>query len=230
MGKINFEIDENGCFVVDSQKPDKTGYVKVSINGKREGVHRHIYRECFGNLQDNETVRHSCGNYKCVNPEHLFKGEGGEAFTKLNKSRAKKIEFKVDNNDCFIITSHVGNETGHTKFVKNGKRVHIHRHIYEECFGEIPKGMVIRHTCDNGRCINPEHLIIGTQRDNIQDMMDRDRNAFYKNSKLNIEKVKEIKMRLKNGEKPKDIFADYGVSKQTIEYIQKGKTWKHVEV
>ena len=40
-------------------------------------------------------------------------------------------------------------------------------------FGEIPKGMVIRHKCDNPNCCNIEHLEIGTQKDNIEDMIKR---------------------------------------------------------
>lgn len=230
--KIEFEINENECFEVISHSKHNGGYTKILIDGKRQYTHRFIYEQCFGELEEGETVRQVCGNPSCINPEHLMVGTGGEAFTEHNKNKAKKLEFEIDENGCFNVTSHVADDKdrGHTKFQINGNRVHIHRHIYEECFGEIEDGLVVRHTCDNGKCVNPEHLMLGTQRDNIQDMIDRDRNSFYKNTKLDIEKVREIKVRLKNGEHPKDICLDYGVSKQTISLIKKGKSWKNVTV
>jgi hypothetical protein len=152
--------------------------------------------------------------------------------------KQRKIEFEITENGCFECTSHSKSHAGgYPRILKSGKRDYIHRHIYEECFGEIEKGQVVRHTCDNPMCINPEHLIIGTQRDNIQDMMDRDRNSFYAfrgdengNSKLNEEKVKVIKQRLLDGDNPMQIALDNNVSYQTIYAISKGKAWKHVTI
>lgn len=62
----------------------------------------------------------------------------------------------------------------------NGKRHRWHRMIYCMKVGytiESIKGLVVRHTCDNARCINPEHLIIGTHADNMRDAVERNRNA-----------------------------------------------------
>jgi HNH endonuclease len=44
------------------------------------------------------------------------------------------------------------------------------RFVYEECFGEVPEGLLVRHKCDNAYCINPEHLEIGTHQDNMNDL------------------------------------------------------------
>ena len=51
----------------------------------------------------------------------------------------------------------------------------VHRLMFERYFGSIPDGMVIRHKCDNPPCSNPDHLELGTQNDNVQDMKDRGR-------------------------------------------------------
>lgn len=48
-----------------------------------------------------------------------------------------------------------------------------HIAIYEYCFGKIPKGKIVRHKCDNTRCVRPSHLIIGTKKDNRRDFMER---------------------------------------------------------
>lgn len=50
-----------------------------------------------------------------------------------------------------------------------------HRVSYLLFKGEIPAGAVVRHTCDNSYCVNPDHLALGTQQDNQQDILDRDR-------------------------------------------------------
>lgn len=51
----------------------------------------------------------------------------------------------------------------------------VHRLMFERYYGPIPDGMVIRHKCDNPPCSNPDHLELGTQNDNVQDMKDRGR-------------------------------------------------------
>jgi hypothetical protein len=60
-------------------------------------------------------------------------------------------------------------------FKVNGKQVKAHRWIYEQMRGPIQEGMVVCHSCDNAKCVNPNHLWIGTQNDNIQDCINKGR-------------------------------------------------------
>jgi hypothetical protein len=64
---------------------------------------------------------------------------------------------------------------GYGTFTAGGYAIKAHRAAYALSNGEIPSGMVVRHSCHNPSCCNPDHLSIGTQRDNIQDMLDAGR-------------------------------------------------------
>ena len=71
--------------------------------------------------------------------------------------------------------------TGYGRMFYNGKRETAHRVIWEMSFGPIPPGLCVCHSCDVKLCIEPEHLFLGTNRENILDMWNKSRG--YKESK-----------------------------------------------
>lgn len=93
----------------------------------------------------------------------------------INKSRHKKIQYEINDNGCWICTSHCKDKDGYAKIFVHQKHKRLHRYIYELNYGEIPDNMVIRHKCDNPSCINPEHLEVGTYYDNTMDRVNRGR-------------------------------------------------------
>jgi hypothetical protein len=120
------------------------------------------------------------------------------------------------------------NNCGYGISWKNGKTISAHRKTYEESFGEIPKGLVVRHTCDNKSCVNPKHLILGTYADNSKDMTSRNRQA--KGSKVGTSKLTEeivIMIRSLSGSS-RQIANLLGCSATTIKDIKNNKYWKHV--
>ena len=66
------------------------------------------------------------------------------------------------------------------KVVFRGKLTRVHRASYEWHIGEIPKGKFVLHKCDNKQCINPGHLFIGSQADNMKDMNTKGRGNYNK--------------------------------------------------
>jgi hypothetical protein len=114
--------------------------------------------------------------------------------------------------------------------VGNKKRVEAHRVAYELTYGPIPDGKVVRHKCDNPRCCRPDHLLLGTYRDNAQDAIERGQmpsGERHGNAYLTAEKVNQIRNRVASGEKQIELADSFGVSKMTINDIIRGRTWRH---
>jgi hypothetical protein len=72
--------------------------------------------------------------------------------------------------------------SGYGEIVVDGRKIPAHRAAWMAHRGEIPDGLVVMHACDNRRCINPEHLSLGTRRDNSVDMAKKGRSAFQRRS------------------------------------------------
>lgn len=64
---------------------------------------------------------------------------------------------------------------GRARVRVNGKTHNAARVAYELCFGPIPAGQQVLHRCDDPACVRPSHLFLGTQRDNMEDMIRKGR-------------------------------------------------------
>lgn len=135
------------------------------------------------------------------------------------------------------------NKFGYGKFSVGSKYIFAHRYSYEYYIGAITDDMCVCHTCDNPSCVNPAHLWLGTNTDNRQDMVNKNRQPYKKGvapkidnkgskhvfAKLNENKVRDIKVRLSQGVKGTVLAREYNVVYQTIYEIKNGKNWKHVQ-
>lgn len=135
-----------------------------------------------------------------------------------------------------------GDNHGYTmsprKGMPNGKQIGLHRWVYCEANGLHPdeiKGKVIRHTCDNPRCINPNHLIIGSHQDNSDDMKERGRSskgAAHPVSKLTPESVSQIRGAYVKGSREAGCSAlakQFGISRKQVHNIVTMKQWKPIK-
>jgi HNH endonuclease/Homeodomain-like domain len=144
-----------------------------------------------------------------------------------------KVDFVVEENGCFVCTSHKRDKHGYPHMYWNNKHYLVHRFVYEKCFGEIPKGLVVRHKCDNPPCINPEHLELGTFEDNMNDRIIRGRTTKGEKcalSKLKEREVIEIKKMLLDGKSLGEISQKFNISKSTVCDIRAGRSWRHVDI
>lgn len=117
-----------------------------------------------------------------------------------------------------------------------GRNCKTHRYSYEYFVGPIPAGMIVRHKCDNTICCNPDHLEIGTHRDNSQDCIKRGR--FRQNppkrgeenhrAVLTVQKVKEIVNLKSIGWSHRRIGEYIGIKRTTVAAVWEGRTWGHI--
>ena len=116
----------------------------------------------------------------------------------------------------------------------NGGKQLAHRLAFLFTFGTIPDGMFVLHKCDNPSCVNPKHLWLGTQQDNIEDAVRKGRiskasrncGELCANSKLREEDIMMIRARYFLGEKQVDLAMEYEVDRSTISYAVTGRNWK----
>ncbi len=114
----------------------------------------------------------------------------------------------------------------------DGSRKHwlAHRLFYKLKYGDFDTNLKVCHTCDNRACVNPDHLFLGTQQDNVTDMMNKNRHARLKydknpNSKLKPSDIARIRVALELGARQVDIAQIYGVNQTLISAIKRGVIW-----
>jgi len=114
----------------------------------------------------------------------------------------------------------------------HNKTFRVHRIMYEYIYGDIPADRpLILHRCDNRKCCNPMHLYAGTNRNNMDDMVSRNRSSrsIGENngrSRLTDKKVIEIR----ESDEPQAVLAKrFNVNQGTIWHIKARKTWKHID-
>lgn len=138
------------------------------------------------------------------------------------------------------------NVRGYGAFSIKGKTVQAHRFSWQLVNGAIPGDLWVLHKCDNRLCLNPDHLFLGTNSDNIRDAIAKgrvviptprkfhsDKTAFKRGEEVNLAKltrvkVIEIRKLYRNGMNMDMIAKSFNVSISTICRVINFKTWAHV--
>lgn len=121
---------------------------------------------------------------------------------------------------------------GYGHIIYRGKSRFAHRASYELHVGPIPDGLLVCHRCDNPSCVNPAHLFLGTNKDNVTDSVTKGRKPqgeTHVSAKLTECQVLEIRTRHAAGNITcKALALEFGVKRGTVEDIVHRKNWKHL--
>ena len=144
---------------------------------------------------------------------------------------------KVDQSgECWLWTSTTRkvprDKTYRGVFNVNGRARTAYQVAWELIYGPIPSGQGVCHSCDNGLCVRPDHLFLGTQQDNIDDAKrkGRMRNGAEINHGVNHYKtiltLGQVREVLESTESNTNLGRKFGVSRTTIYRIRAGKNWQ----
>lgn len=181
-----------------------------------------------------------CDNkYKCS-------GFCSKHFQRINKHGSLKKEFHdLSIIDRFTQKTKLNEETGcvewigckipkgYGQFVSEGISYRAHRFSYQYYIGEIPNNLFVLHKCDNPSCVNPSHLFLGTNDDNMQDMVNKKRSVHRygeqnPSAKITEELAIEVKRMIDLNKKQKDIANTLNISSHIVSNIKRGVSWSYL--
>lgn len=144
----------------------------------------------------------------------------------------RKVTFEVTSNGCHRCTSH-SECRGRPRCMEDGKIKLISRLLWERKYGYyLPREVVLRHTCDNPWCINLDHLITGTQANNIQDAVSRNRMAKGEragNAFLKSDEIHAIRKLYNEGNlSQREIAKLFSTTQSNVSVIVRKKNWAHL--
>lgn len=149
-----------------------------------------------------------------------------------------KVLKPQDPSDCWVWTgakrSNPKEPYGVFK-IRGHQRVKSHRLSFALQNGVSPGDLFVCHHCDNPQCVNPDHLFLGTAKDNNADMISKGRRATGDHggeqnpaAKLSASQVEEIKRCIMQFESNKSLAQRFGVSAGMIGHIRRGRAWGSV--
>jgi hypothetical protein len=139
----------------------------------------------------------------------------------MNKTIDQRFWSHVQKTDsCWIWIGKTNKVNGYGSFGANGESYYAHRFSYEITKGPIPNGLNVCHTCDNPACVNPDHLFIGSQAENMQDAA---RKGRFHPHKGHGHLVRDVRHDVTIGIAPEKVAEKYGI---TVDQVRKFTTFR----
>lgn len=240
-GKVCKSADINKCWHWQGAF-NKKGYGSVALgDGRNITPHRLSYIIHYGPISDALDIKRTCRNKSCVNPNHLIAAHKGppKGIIPWNKGKGipaterfwHYVQISEEASSCWLWRGYISKD-GYGSFTPSHIPIRAHRFMYKLTYGNIPPKTLICHTCDNPPCVNPKHLFIGTNSDNMKDASKKGRlkgkkgtlNPLAKLTEKQVLQIRSLKG-LISCRKLADIF---NVSNQRISAIMIRKVWTHI--
>jgi hypothetical protein len=126
-----------------------------------------------------------------------------------------------NSNGCLEVQASIKN--GYGKIIVQGKELYAHRFVWEGTHGPIPTGVLVLHGCDNRKCINVDHLHLGSNSDNLTEFVHRGR---HHSQKLERSDIIEIRHRSSTGESFESLGRSFHISGTHAARVAKKKCWR----
>ncbi len=144
----------------------------------------------------------------------------------------KSFVAEKSTDECWLWTG-AKNATGYGTVNLFGVTFRANRVAYFIATGSDPESLVVRHSCDNPSCVNPNHLIAGTSKENTADIVARNRRPCRKGSNSHLAKLTDAQVEeiLSRKNEPRAVIgSDYGISAGYVSKIIRGHKWCHKQV
>jgi hypothetical protein len=216
--------------ITSDDRRDQSRLMRLRIDGVTHSIIEWLYI-CTYNPDPLTKIllKKACDNDKCINIEHwanILTFEGSCNLAKYNLWKGS-----IQSGDCRLWTGYITSDGyGRTHFRAKSRYTHVISYIIHNQTEDIPEGQLVRHKCQNRNCIAPEHLELGTAKDNSSDQL-RDGTAQIgsKNSRATIdEKIALEIYQLRSTVTIQDRADKFGVSRGIVECIDDGLNWSHV--
>lgn len=171
-----------------------------------------------------------CGSQFQTAQHRINRGGGKYCSQKCYETRPpkpieKRFWSKVSKTEtCWVWTGAHG-QSGHGVVSTGQKSTQASRISWELHFGTIPNGLMICHHCDNPPCVRPDHLFLGTQKDNMKDSCVK----YRQQKKYTPGTIRLIRSRYANGTNTIVLAKDYGIPHYYIKRIIIRRVWKHLD-
>jgi hypothetical protein len=223
--------DGDHWIVKDDSRKKQNNPIPISIWGRKRAIN-HWFAICRRKLDPSTSLKlkRLCDNQRCVKPDHWVDTNNRDDRYQLTHSNLMKNS--VQSGDCRLWTSSINSDGyGMTSFNSKARLAHIVSLLVDQKLDEIPNNLVVRHKCTNKNCIAPQHLELGTHKENSQDRVrDQTLQIGSQHSNSTIDEIKALEIYKSNDGilTVADRAKKCNVSIHIVRSIDTGQCWNHI--